>query len=329
MALTDIINKINTPINPPEVTKTSDGNFKLGKISFTSLISLITPYVKNFLLASYNTDKLLSQAIKESTTLLNRKGRVEIDGTVINFYPIADGPWLKVKEQFDKKIQIATKNVERLQEVINVLQKLLNIVNTTLTAYQLYLKLQQLKYKTKSTISSTELLAPTPTKPVLATFFFEPSTDPTEPPINTLQTNLEKMGFVNKLPETEDINIDDITSFISTISSLLTTLNSLLTKTKIKLSQARFNIISNQSDYQNTKEELISSFNNVEVPLTLEETITGSNGIKYTIKVVALKDNFNKAVAYDSLSGLLITQTAPSIIKTPYELIQELKQILS
>jgi len=329
MALKDTINKLKTSTPNSEIIENSSGGFSLTKISFSSLVNIVSPILNNFLLSSYNTDKLINQVIKESTSLLNRKGRVEIQGTTINFYPIVDGPWLQIKSQFDRKIQIITKGIERSQETINVLQKLLSILNTALTTYQIYLRIQQAKYKTKSVVSSTELLSPSPTKPTLSTFFFEPNIDNPETPINTLQTNLEKMGFVNKIPETNNVNIEDISSFIDIISSLLTTLNSLLTKTKIKLNEARLEIITNPADYSNTKDNIISSFNSVEVPLTLEETITGSNGIRYTIKIVALDNGFNKAVAYEALSGLLITQTAPSIIKTPYELIQELKRILS
>ena len=105
--------------------------------------------------------------------------------------------------------------------------------------------------------------------------------------------------------------------------------NSYLTQIKIKLNQVSFNIITDNANYNQTKEDLNTTVKDTETAFTLEETIVGSNGIKYNISIVPLKDGFNKAIAKDSLSGLLIAQTASSIVKTPLELINELKQILS
>lgn len=281
-----------------------------GSLSAKEIIKVAIPIITPILISIATSEENINKATKEATTLLNRKGRVEIQGTTVNFYPIADGPWLEIKAQFDKRIQSITNSINRINNLITKLNKYLGTANKILTGLEIYLTFRINQLNAKLAAAFAELTSPSPTKPVTA---------------QTLLTINDQIIKNEKLQK----NIDDVNDAIGVLNALLSTATSLLNNLKSLLSQAQLNIITNPADYQLTKEELLSSFNTTEVPLTLEETITGSNGIRYTIKIVELKDGFNKAVAYDSLSNSLVTQTAPSIIKTPYELIQELKQILS
>lgn len=324
MAISDSINKLKPNINTPAFESVKNlastakdnisqavDNINIGSISSQEIIKLLLPFIQRTLLSIANSEQIINLAIKESTTLLNRKGRVEIEGTTITFYPIADGPWLEIKTQFDRKIQLITKNIEEISQILTVLNKTLTIVNTVLVALQVFLKLKESILSAKLIAAAGDLATPAPVKPVAAET------------IATLNTK------INNNIELQD-KINDVKDTLSVINGLILVINSFLTELKIKISEAKLIIVDDKANYNNIKDDLVTSFNSTEVPITLEETIiSSSNGIKYTIKIVNLKNGFNKAVAYDSLSGLLITQTAPSIVKSPYELIQELKQILS
>jgi len=323
MAITDSINKLKPNLNTPSIesvknlASTAKNNISeavdsidIDSINSKEIIKLLLPFIQRTLLSIANSEQIINLAIKESTTLLNRKGKVEIEETTITFYPITDGPWLEIKAQFDRKIQLITKNIEEINKILTILNKTLTIVNTILTALQIFFKLKESILTAKLISASADLATPSPVKPLAA---------------ETIATLNIKINNNNKIKD----RIDDIKDILSVINGLIVVINSFLTELKIKISGAKLIIVDDNADYKNTKDDLLKSFNSTEVPLTLEETIISSNNIKYTIKIVNLKDGFNKAVAYDSLSGLLITQTAPSIIKSPYELIQELKQILS
>lgn len=330
MAIKDSVNKLQPNINTPSVegvkniassaqsrvTSTVDEasakveGIDIDSISAKEVIKILVPLAKTALINIATSENTVNLAIKESTALLNRKGRVEIIGTTVNFYPAVDGPWLEIKAQFDRKIQSITKSIDNITRILNILTKTLSVINTVLVALQIFLRLRETILNLKLIAAATDLSSPAPSKPV------------------TAQTIATISDQIKKNQKMQDI-IDEVKDAISVINTLLLTINTLLSKLKLLLSQAKLNIIINKSDYTDTKEELLKSFDSTEVPLTLEETITGSNGIRYTIKIIPLKDGFNKAVAYDTLSGVLITQTAPSIIKTPLELINELKQILS
>ena len=285
-------------------------NLNLDSINSDKIVNTITPYIQSTLLGLVNTEKIVNEATKDSLALLNRKGRVEIKNQVeIYFYPIQDGPWLQIKEQFDRKIQVITNNLNKITKLISTINKTLNIINTVLTALEIYLQIKKLQLEVQLKTSGVEQASPSPSKPTTGI---------------TLSSLQQQIDAINKAQNI----INSIQDVIKVIRDILVVLNTLLSKVKIKLSQAKLEIITNQAEYPDTKDNLTSSFNSAEVPLTLEETII-SNGIQYTIKIVNLQNGFNKAVAYDTLSGLLVTQTAPSITQTPYELIQELKQILS
>jgi hypothetical protein len=281
-----------------------------GSLGVKEIVKALIPILKPILISIATSEENINKITKSATSLLDRKGRVEIQGTTVNFYPVVDGPWLEIKAQFDRRIQSTTKTIEKINDGIEKLNKILGFANKILTGLQILLKFREGQIEVQFISTTTELASPSPSKPTTGL---------------SLADILKKYEKNIKLQQT----ISDINEVIGVIKALITTANSLLSNLKFLLSQAQLNIINNPADYKNTKEELITSIKSTEVPLTLEETIIGSNGIKYTIKIVALDNGFNKAVAYEALSGLLITQTAPSIIKTPYELIQELKRILS
>ena len=307
MAFKDTIANIKPKITPPNLS-----NIKIDSISVDNITNIFKPYLTNLFTGIFNTDSLLNETIKQSSELLNRKGRLEIiNGTTINFYPFVDGPWLQVKIQFDRKLSIIKNNIQNLQKIVDVLNKTLKIINTILTTLNILLSITKKALNAQLVAAGSDLAAsPSPNKPVAG------------PVLASLQAQLQTINDVQD-------KIKEINKIITIIINMLQIGNSYLTKIKIKLNQVSFNIILNSSNYNETKTELETTVKDTETTFTLEETIIGSNGIKYNISIVPLKDGFNKAIAKDSLSGLLIAQTAPSIVKTPLELINELKQILS
>ena len=307
MTFKDTIANIKPKITPPNLS-----NIKIDSISVDNITNIFKPYLTNLFTGIFNTDSLLNETIKQSSELLNRKGRLEIiNGTTINFYPFVDGPWLQVKIQFDRKLSIIKNNIQNLQKIVDVLNKTLKIINTILTTLNILLSITKKTLNAQLVAAGSDLAtSPSPNKPVAG------------PVLASLQAQLQTINDVQD-------KIKEINKIITIIINMLQIGNSYLTKIKIKLNQVSFNIILNSSNYNETKTELETTVKDTETAFTLEETIIGSNGIKYNISIVPLKDGFNKAIAKDSLSGLLIAQTAPSIVKTPLELINELKQILS
>lgn len=307
MAFKDTIEKVKPKISPPNLK-----NINLNSISTDTITNIFKPYLTNLLTGVFNTDELINQAIKQSSELLNRKGRLEItNGTTINFYPAVDGPWFEIKTQFDRKLSIIKNNIQSLQKIVDILNKTLKIINTVLTALNAFLTAQKVALNAQLVAAGTDLAAsPSPNKPVAG------------PVLATLQAQLQTINDIQD-------KIKDVKSIITVIIAMLQVANSFLSKTRVKLNQISFNIISNPSNYNEVKKQLETTVNETKTAFTLEESIVGSNGLKYVISIVPLKDGFNKAIAKDALSGLLITQTAPSIVKTPLELIEELKQILS
>jgi hypothetical protein len=287
MAFKDTIANIKPKITPPNLS-----NIKIDSISVDNITNIFKPYLTNLFTGIFNTDSLLNETIKQSSELLNRKGRLEIiNGTTINFYPFVDGPWLQVKIQFDRKLSIIKNNIQNLQKIVDILNKTLKIINTILTTLNILLSITKKTLNAQLVAAGSDLAAsPSPNKPVAG------------PVLASLQAQLQTINDVQD-------KIKEINKIITIIINMLQIGNSYLTKIKIKLNQVSFNIILNSSNYNETKTELETT--------------------KYNISIVPLKDGFNKAIAKDSLSGLLIAQTAPSIVKTPLELINELKQILS
>ena len=307
MAFKDTIEKIKPKITPPNLS-----SIKADSISVDNITNIFKPYLTNLFTGIFNTDALLNEAIKQSSELLNRKGRLEIiGGTTINFYPIVDGPWLQIKTQFDRKLSITKNNIQNLQKIVDTLSKTLKIINTILTTLNVLLSVYKKTLNAQLVAAGSDLAAsPSPNKPVAG------------PVLASLQAQLQTINDVQD-------KINEVKKIVTIINSMLQVSNSYLTQIKIKLNQVSFNIITDNANYNQTKEDLNTTVKDTETAFTLEETIVGSNGIKYNISIVPLKDGFNKAIAKDSLSGLLIAQTAPSIVKTPLELINELKQILS
>jgi hypothetical protein len=320
MAISGAIEKLKPNINNPAVnaivTPTAKAvstlsSFDTDSISKDSISNLLGPYLETTLIGIATSDETINLIVKEATSLLNRKGRIEIkDSIQIFFYPHQDGDWFFIEDQFNKKIDLLRNSLNKITEIVNIITKTISIVNKILTALNIYLQFREKLLSAQLIAAVGELASPSPSKPVTAQT------------ISDLNTKLVRIiDLQNKI---KDIN-EVLTSFTGTLQLV----NNLLTILKIKLSQAKFTIVNSNNNFVETKNILVNRINEVETVFTLEETVNSSNNIKYIIKIIPLKDGFNKAAAYDSLSGLLITETAPSATKTPLELIDELKQILS
>ena len=227
MAFKDTIANIKPKITPPNLS-----NIKIDSISVDNITNIFKPYLTNLFTGIFNTDSLLNETIKQSSELLNRKGRLEIiNGTTINFYPFVDGPWLQVKIQFDRKLSIIKNNIQNLQKIVDVLNKTLKIINTILTTLNILLSITKKTLNAQLVAAGSDLAAsPSPNKPVAG------------PVLASLQAQLQTINDVQD-------KIKEINKIITIIINMLQIGNSYLTKIKIKLNQVSFNIILNSSNY--------------------------------------------------------------------------------
>ena len=320
MAINDAINKLKPNINNPGVDNITNpasnalsslNNFSTDGISSDSILKTLAPLVETTLIGIATSDQTINTIVKEATSLLNRKGRIEINNNIeILFYPNQEGDWFFVEDQFNKKIDLLRTSINKIKELVNTLTKIISVTSKILIALNIFLEFRQKLLSAQLISSAADLSSPTPSKPI------------------TAQTIIDLSSKINKNIEIQN-KIKDINDVLTTISNILLIINTLLATLKIKLSKAKFTVVVSDNNFNETKKVLTDRFDEVDTAFTLEETINSTNNIKYVIKVIPLKDGFNKAAAYDSLSGLLITETAPSISKTPLELIDELKQILS
>ena len=77
----------------------------------------------------------------------------------------------------------------------------------------------------------------------------------------------------------------------------------------------------------NQNNELNSAIDNASKTSPNEDYIS-SSGRSYILELVILPNKFRQYQALDSFSKMKVTQTAPSIIKTEDQLLDEIKSIL-
>jgi hypothetical protein len=112
------------------------------------------------------------------------------------------------------------------------------------------------------------------------------------------------------------------------ISAQLAANKSALSALTDKFHQLHVQTVIGDSNNTITPEEAAQQITTEKITTTPVAIYTATNGKDYTLKIE--KYGINKLVgrAYDSYSGQIITQTAPSIIATTDELMDELKRIL-
>jgi len=268
----------------------------------TAIIGLVLPLLTKFINTEKIASSIINKLIRTTKKRLKDKGRVEVNGGSIVFYPKNPGDYSRFKKDFDNKIANLKKTVKILKTIIDSLVTILKILKVALIALKLQLQIKKKKLLAIAASSGPDLNSPSPVKPIAAQY-------PLNKEINDQVTK-----------ELED-KINNYILMITVIQSILQIFQKMINSLKIKIELLSFTINQNPVTSNNT------SLN----PNEIDDAgpTEYSDGIRnYIIEVITTPAGDLQAVAYDTFSKLKITQTAPSKIRKAEELINELKQIL-
>lgn len=268
-----------------------------------AIIGLVLPLLTKFINTEKTANAIINKLIKTTKKRLKDKGRVEIRGTEIVFYPRNPGDYSRFKRDFDRKVESLKKIVKTLKTIIDSLVVVLKIIKTTLIALRIQLQVKKKKLLAIAAASSPDLSSPSPAKPIAAQY-------PIDKEINDQVTK-----------ELED-KINNYILMITVIQSILQIFQRMINNLKAKLELLSFNI--NQNSV--TKSNISLDIDEIDNAGTTTEYNDGNRN--YTIEVITTPSGALQAVAYDAFSRLKITQTAPSKTRKAEELINEIKLIL-
>jgi hypothetical protein len=269
-----------------------------------TLVNLFLPILIKFINTEKTANRIIEKLIRATKQKLKDKGRVEVSGTTITFYPKDQATYNQYKASFDKRVQSLKKTVAALKKFIDTLVTVLRIARTILTVLQIQLMLREKQMLVLAASSAPDLAGPNWSKPVAAQY-----------PINK-EVNDQ---FMDTLKD----KINNYILMITVIQTFLQIFQKIINNIKIKLDMLRFDIVPNP--FTPTQDELV--IEDLEEDLDLTE-YTDGNGRNYSIEVITTPSGAIQAIAYDSFSRMKITQTAPSKFRTADELINELKLIL-
>lgn len=268
----------------------------------TAIVGLVLPLLVKFINTEKIATSIINNLIRTTKKRLKDKGRVEVNGGSIVFYPKNPGDYTRFKKDFDNKVASLKKTVKTLKTIIDSLVTVLKILRVALVALKLQLQLKKKKLLAVAAASGPDLNSPSPVKPIAAQY-----------PINK-----EIDDQVTK--DLED-KINNYILMITVIQSILQIFQRMINSLKIKLELLNFTISLNSV----TKDNVSLNIDEIDDAGSTEYSDGTRN---YIIEVITTPAGDLQAVAYDAFSKLKITQTAPSKIRKAEELINELKQIL-
>lgn len=272
------------------------------------LALIAIPILLQFIRAENIADILIKKLTKDTKKQLQNKGSLTINNGVFTFIPSNPGNYTIFQSNFDKRVENIKKSITTLSNVINILNNIVKILNVALTLILLYITIKQKILAAKFGKVTAELATPSPAKPTVG---------------------LDLASIVKSLQQTENDKkkIEDFQNIVTSLQLFLSVFNEMILKIKKRINNLRLEIITpNNSgiNYDSLNEQLINSENSV----PSNEEYISSNGKSYILKKVTLPDDSRQYQALDSFSKFKITQTAPSLIKTDAELLNEIKQIL-
>jgi len=268
----------------------------------STIISIVLPLLTKFINAEKVANTIINKLIRTTKKRLKDKGRVEVNGGSVVFYPKNPGDYLRFKRDFDNKVESLKRLIKTLKTIIDAIVVVLKTAKTILIALRLQLQLRKKKLLITAAASAPDLASPSPAKPIAAKY-------PIDKEINDQVTK-----------ELED-KINNYILMITVIQSILQIFQRMINSLKIKVEQLTFTINQNSVSQSNLSVGDIDS--------DISEPTEYSDGTRnYIIEVITTSSGALQAVAYDAFSKLKITQTAPSKTRKADELINELKLIL-
>jgi hypothetical protein len=283
-------------------------------VSKNQVITVLTPIVSQFIKIEYIAKLLIKKLEKQTREQVKNKGTLTVSGGTFTFTPSNPGDYSIFKSNFDRKVANLKTTVQKLQQVITILNNILRIINIALSIIQLYIKLKLVQLGVQLTSVTADLASPSPAKTsgVL---------------LSNITISIIKLGDAK-------VKVEKYKAGITIAKSILSILKKALTDIKIKLDQLQFIIVSSPSNEgipgvsDSTSLSLIESINDVQTTAPENEEYTDAVGKSYILELVTLPNGAIQYQALDSYSKFKITQTAPSKIKNPQQLLEEIKQIL-
>lgn len=300
--LEDLKKAANDKINfLKDQTKTSPAQIK------AIAIAILLPILSKFINAEKAANAIINKLINTTKKQLKNKGRVEVTNGTITFTPKNPGNYETFKANFDRKVKNLKNIVQILKTNIDTLLKILKIMKVALAATNVYILILKAKMKKLAAQAAVEAASASPSKPANAKYLAFKEAN--ESVIKELEKKLE-----------------DYTLTITAAAAILSIFQRLINKILDKLNTLK--LIINQPNTSGTiSSDLINTLD-ASTTENLEYEYTGIDNKEYIIKIITTLSGAKQAVAYDKFSNLKITQTAPSLVRTEDELLEELKQIL-
>lgn len=267
----------------------------------SSLAGVILPLLTKFINAEKSANAVIDKLINDTKKKLKDKGRIEIVNGTITFVPKDNGNYQVFKNNFDRKVKTLKTTVGVLKNTIDTLTTLLKTIRIALAAFKIQLALKKKKLQIEAVAANANLQIPQTSYPAAA------------------QWVIDKQFSDDVLKKLED-KINQYILIINYITSILQIFKKLVDSIKVKIDTLSFTI----GNLPIPDAGLLQTLN--ETPSdesTMEESYNN-----YIIRIVTLPNGAIQAVAYDKFSMMKITQTAPSKIKLPDQLLEEIKLIL-
>ena len=266
------------------------------------ILALLVPILLQFVRTLNFGDILIKRITIQTKKQLKNKGSLVVSNGSFSFTPSKRGDWNVYKKNFDTKVNNIKQTILSLQKILSLLTNILNVLNLALSAYQMILMLMIAKLKATQAKIIADLSSPSPSKPTAGVELAQLS---------------DKILKMQKLKDDIDIYKLMITAILMFVNIFTMALN----KLKVKLDKLKF--ILNTLDDQSS-----GAITNATTSTPTTNEYTNSAGKSYILTLVTYPDRSKQYHALDAFSKMKVTQTAPSLIKTPEQLLEEIKQIL-
>lgn len=290
----DLIDKLKTSFNKEQI------------------VNLLLPVIRRFVRVEFIARLLIKKLEKQTREQVKNKGKLVVQNGTFTFTPSDNKNYTIFKNNFDKKVSNIKKALDTIQKIITLLNNVIRILNISLSIVQLYIKLKLVRRNSQLATAIADLANPSPSKtsgPVLADIIISMAK------LEEAQGKVEKFQTV----------IISAQLFLGIFKTALNDLQSQINKLQFIIitdpSKTSTNLYSNSTDLNNS----IITLQNTAPD---NEEYVDAVGKSYTLILVTLPNGAIQYQALDSYSRFKITQTAPSRLKTPEQLLEEIKQIL-
>lgn len=290
----DLIDKLKTSFNKEQI------------------VNLLLPVIRRFVRVEFIARLLIKKLEKQTREQVKNKGKLVVQNGTFTFTPSDNKNYTIFKNNFDKKVSNIKKALDTIQKIITLLNNVIRILNISLSIVQLYIKLKLVRRNSQLATATADLANPSPSKtsgPVLADIIISMAK------LEEAQGKVEKFQTV----------IISAQLFLGIFKTALNDLQSQINKLQFIIitdpSKTSTNLYSNSTDLNNS----IITLQNTAPD---NEEYVDAVGKSYTLILVTLPNGAIQYQALDSYSRFKITQTAPSRLKTPEQLLEEIKQIL-